>query len=72
MVPGGVAIANEFNQFERDLPIIAANKRLETSELTFKRTDLQGFGRDRGEMGRAGRGRVTIRVAAGVARADMR
>ena len=36
LVPGGVAIANEFNQFERDLPVIAANKRLETSELTFK------------------------------------
>jgi hypothetical protein len=35
-VPGGRAIAIEFEQFQRELPIIAASKRLEPDELTFK------------------------------------
>ncbi len=34
-VPGGRAIATEFNRFRTDLPVIAASKRLETDELTF-------------------------------------
>jgi len=35
-VPGGRAIAVEFKRFRQDLPGIAASKRLETAELTFK------------------------------------
>ncbi|MBV9287349.1 MAG: hypothetical protein JO288_05910 [Hyphomicrobiales bacterium] len=35
-VPGGAAISNEFSDFKRDLPLIAAKKRLEPFELTFK------------------------------------
>jgi hypothetical protein len=35
-VPGGRAIAAEFTRFCEDLPAIAAVKRLETDELTFK------------------------------------
>lgn len=35
-VPGGRAIAAEFVRFRADLPAIAASKRLEPDELTFK------------------------------------
>lgn len=35
-VPGGRAIAAEFERFRSDLPSIAASKRLEPDELTFK------------------------------------
>jgi hypothetical protein len=35
-VPGGRAIASEFERFRADLPAIAAAKRLEPDELTFK------------------------------------
>lgn len=35
-VPGGRAIADEFAKFHADLPEIAAAKRLEADELTFK------------------------------------
>ena len=35
-VPGGRAIAAEYARFCVDLPTIAAEKRLETDELTFK------------------------------------
>ena len=35
-VPGGRAIAGEFARFRADLPAIAASKRLEPDELTFK------------------------------------
>lgn len=35
-VPGGRAIAAEFKRFRNDLPGIAASKRLEPDELTFK------------------------------------
>lgn len=35
-VPGGRAIAGEFERFRTDLPAIAAAKRLEPDELTFK------------------------------------
>lgn len=35
-VPGGRAIAAEFKRFRNDLPVIAASKRLEPDELTFK------------------------------------
>jgi len=35
-VPGGIAISNEFTQFDHDLPMIAANQRLDVTELTFK------------------------------------
>ena len=35
-VPGGAAISSEFSEFKLDLPLIAAKKRLEVSELTFK------------------------------------
>lgn len=35
-VPGGRAIALEFDRFQADLPAIAAAQRLETDELTFK------------------------------------
>ena len=35
-VPGGRAIAAEFKRFRSDLPKIAASKRLEVDELTFK------------------------------------
>lgn len=35
-VPGGRAIVAEFKRFGNDLPTIAASKRLDVSELTFK------------------------------------
>jgi hypothetical protein len=35
-IPGGRAIAAEFNRFRIDLPAIAAAKRLQPEELTFK------------------------------------
>jgi len=35
-VPGGRAIAAEFKRFRADVPGIAASKRLEPDELTFK------------------------------------
>ena len=35
-MPGGRAIAAEFERFQAGLPIIAATKRLEPDELTFK------------------------------------
>jgi hypothetical protein len=35
-VPGGIALASEFRKFKVDLPAIAAEMRLEVSELTFK------------------------------------
>ncbi len=35
-VPGGIAVANEFAKFKIDLPAIAAETRLEISEVTFK------------------------------------
>jgi len=35
-IPGGRAIATEFGRFRSDLPAIAASKRLEPDELTFK------------------------------------
>jgi len=35
-IPGGRAIPAEFDRFQADLPAIAASKRLEPSELTFK------------------------------------
>jgi hypothetical protein len=35
-VPGGRAIASEFVRFKVDLPAIAASKRLDVDELTFK------------------------------------
>jgi hypothetical protein len=35
-VPGGVAVASEFEKFTADLPTIAAEKQLQVSELTFK------------------------------------
>ena len=35
-VPGGRAIAAEFERFQAELPVIAAAKRLEMDELTFK------------------------------------
>jgi hypothetical protein len=35
-MPGGLAIAAEFDRFQADLPTIAASKRLQPGELTFK------------------------------------
>lgn len=35
-IPGGRAIAEEFDRFHADLPTIAASKRLQPAELTFK------------------------------------
>jgi hypothetical protein len=35
-VPGGIAVADEFREFKVDLSAIAAEARLEASELTFK------------------------------------
>jgi hypothetical protein len=35
-VPGGIAVANEFAKFKVDLSAIAAETRLEVSEVTFK------------------------------------
>jgi hypothetical protein len=35
-VPGGIAIAEEFDRFRSDLPTIAAAKQLRSEELTFK------------------------------------
>jgi hypothetical protein len=35
-VPGGIAVANEFAKFKIDLSAIAAETRLEVSEVTFK------------------------------------
>lgn len=35
-VPGGMAVAREFGKFKVDLPAIAAEMRLDVSELTFK------------------------------------
>ncbi len=43
-VPGGLAIAAEFDRFRADLPTIAATKRLQPSELTFK--DLANIAAD--------------------------
>jgi hypothetical protein len=35
-VPGGLAMADEFERFQADLPSIAATKELHPDELTFK------------------------------------
>jgi hypothetical protein len=35
-VPGGLAIASEFASFSSDLPTLAATRRLQDSEITFR------------------------------------